>query len=134
MHGAVMFVNLKKAMCGQAACSGRQHRLPAAAGEEPGDRQGTSSDCLHGTIPTGEGEASGTGGRSRPRCKGLCCDGSNWHGFTCKGFNCNGFNCKGFKCNGVKCNGIKRNSAKCNGIRCNGVKCNGFHCNINGAF
>lgn len=57
MHGAVMFVNLKKAMCGQAACSGRQHRLPAAAGEEHGDRQGTSSGSLHGTIPTGEGEA-----------------------------------------------------------------------------
>lgn len=29
VHGAVMFVNLKKAMCGQAACSGRQHRLQA---------------------------------------------------------------------------------------------------------
>lgn len=52
------------------------------------------------------GEASGTGGRSRPRCKGLCCDGFNWRGFTCKGFNCNGFNCRGFKCNGVKCNGV----------------------------
>ena len=57
MHGAVMFVNLKKAMCGQAACSGRQHRLPAAAGEEHGDRQGTGSGCLRAGIPTGEGSA-----------------------------------------------------------------------------
>ena len=30
VHGAVMFVNLKKAMCRQAACSGQEHRLPAA--------------------------------------------------------------------------------------------------------
>lgn len=51
VHGAVMFVNLKKAMCGQAACSGRQHRLQArstgtgkgqAAGSRPGKaRRGT---------------------------------------------------------------------------------------------
>lgn len=55
MHGAVMFVNLKKAMCGQAACSGRQHWLPAAAGEEHGDGQGAGSGCLHTGILTGEG-------------------------------------------------------------------------------
>lgn len=30
VHGAVMFVNLKKAMCRQAACSGQELRLPAA--------------------------------------------------------------------------------------------------------
>lgn len=51
----VMFVNLKKAMCGQAACAGRQHRQPATG-------EGTAMAAL---APASQpGKALDTGGRS----------------------------------------------------------------------